>query len=66
MQYWFNVNTGRVEDDTTRSRGEIVMGPYDTAEEAARAMEIARERTEKWDEEDAEWDARGRRTHGDG
>ena len=47
MAYWYNVNTGKVETDDTKSRGEIVMGPYDTEDEAVRALEIAREKTEK-------------------
>lgn len=55
MQYWFNIKTGQVETDETRSQNERVMGPYATAEEAAKALEIARARTEKWDEEDREW-----------
>ena len=35
------------------------MGPYDTEEEASHALRSARERTEKWDAEDREWNARG-------
>ncbi len=56
MKYWFNVQTGQVEADDVKSREEVLMGPYDTPEEAAHAYEKARERTEKWDEEDREWD----------
>lgn len=56
MAYWFNVDSGKVETDETRSRGEDVMGPYETEEEAARALEIAREKTERWDEEDRAWE----------
>lgn len=59
MQYWFNINTGQVETDETRSQNEQVMGPYATAEEAANALEAARARTEKWDEEDREWEEGG-------
>jgi len=55
MAYWFNVDSGQVETDATRSQGAFVMGPYDSAEEAGRALETARERTEKWDEEDRRW-----------
>lgn len=32
------------------------MGPYDTREEAQRALQTAREKTEAWDEEDRKWD----------
>ena len=35
------------------------MGPYDSEEAAAAALETARANTERWDEEDREWDERG-------
>jgi hypothetical protein len=54
--YWFNTSTGQVETDETKSRGEILMGPYPTYEAAARALQTARERTERWDEEDRAWE----------
>jgi hypothetical protein len=47
-----------VETDANRSIGERVMGPYDTEEEARHALETARARNEKWDEEDREWEQR--------
>ncbi len=56
MSFWFNVSTGQVEDDENKSRGEEVMGPYATREEASRALEQAAEKTKKWDEEDKEWE----------
>ena len=56
MSFWFNVSTGQVEDDENKSRGEEVMGPYATREEASRALEQAAETTKKWDEEDKEWE----------
>ena len=56
--YWFNVKTGQVEKGH-QSRGANLMGPYDSAEEAARAYEIAREKTERWDAEDAAEEAEG-------
>lgn len=59
MQYWYNVDTGQVESDDTRSRDATVLGPYDSHEAAARALQTARERTEQWDAEDREWDERG-------
>ncbi|HET6667099.1 MAG TPA: methionine aminopeptidase [Intrasporangium sp.] len=58
MSFWYNVRTGQVETDANRSIGERVMGPYDTEEEARHALETARARTEKWDEEDREWEQR--------
>lgn len=55
MKFWFNVETGQVEDDDTRSRKETLLGPYSSREEAQQALEKARERTESWDEEDRRW-----------
>ncbi|AXH95039.1 methionine aminopeptidase [Ornithinimicrobium avium] len=59
-QYWFNTRTRQVEagDDPERARSNDLLGPYDTQEEASRALEIAAARTEAWDEEeraDDEW-----------
>ena len=59
MKYWYNVDRGQVEDDSNRSRGEQVLGPYDTREAAEQALATAREKTEKWDEEDRAWDEQG-------
>ena len=59
MSYWYNTATGQVETDDNRGQAQDVMGPYDTEEEAAHALQSARERTEKWDAEDREWNARG-------
>ncbi len=59
MPYWFNVDTGEVETDETRSQDATVLGPYDSEDAAAAALDRARENTERWDEEDREWDQRG-------
>ena len=59
MSFWYNVDTGQVETDENRSRGELVLGPYATEEEARKAIESAHARTEKWDAEDREWRERG-------
>lgn len=59
MSYWYNVSSGQVEDDAGRSPGAQVMGPYATRDEAAKALITARERTEKWDDEDREWGSKG-------
>ncbi len=58
MNYWFNVGTGQVETDETRSPDANVLGPYRSAEEAANALDHARENTEKWDADDRAWDER--------
>lgn len=59
MDYWYNVSTGQVETDENRSQGAHLMGPYASEAEAARALDRARARTEKWDEEDREWETKG-------
>ncbi|MGL4743456.1 MAG: methionine aminopeptidase [Dermatophilaceae bacterium] len=57
MPYWFNVDAGVVETDDTRSRDAKVMGPYDTEDAASRALETARAKTERWDDEDRAWES---------
>jgi hypothetical protein len=54
-QFFFNVRTGLVEELEEKSQSKDLLGPYPTAEEAARALETARERTEAWEEEDRRW-----------
>ena len=55
MRYWFNVDTGQVETDDNRSQDANVMGPYDSHDAAANALQTARANTERWDREDKEW-----------
>ena len=64
MSFWYNVDTGQVETDENRSRGEQVLGPYATEAEARAALETAHARTEKWDAEDRAWNQRGAATTG--
>ncbi|WP_438352902.1 SPOR domain-containing protein [Microbacterium sp. CJ88] len=54
-KYWYNFATGAVEHGF-ESPAIDRAGPFDTAEEAARAPEIARERSRAWAEEDARED----------
>jgi hypothetical protein len=56
MAYWFNVDTKQVETDEDKSQGDHLMGPYASHEEAARALDTARQRTEQWDAEDRAWE----------
>ena len=56
MAYWYNVSSGQVESDDTKSQSDDLMGPYDSQEEASNALQSARERTEKWDAEDKAWE----------
>lgn len=59
MSFWYNVDTGKVETDETRSRGEQVLGPYASEAEAQTALDTARKKTEQWDAEDRAWGAGG-------
>jgi hypothetical protein len=59
VQYWYNIRTGAVESDEERSQNDDVMGPYETREAAADALATARARTERWDDEDREWEEWG-------
>ncbi len=59
MSFWYNVDTGQVETDENRSRGEQVLGPYATEDEARRALDTAHAKTDKWDAEDRAWNDKG-------
>jgi hypothetical protein len=50
-EFWFNTETHEVEEGR-RSDWTSVMGPYPTREAAQKALETAKARNEKWDEED--------------
>lgn len=52
MAYWFNVNTGAVEQGEETNPKSDMLGPYATEEEARNALESAHARSEKWDAED--------------
>ncbi len=54
VEYFFNTKTKQVEKGR-QSSWEHVMGPYSTREEAEGALEIARHRTEAWDDDDDRW-----------
>ena len=53
--YYFNIRTKMVEHGR-QSAWEHLMGPYETHEEAERALETAQARTAAWDEDEAAWD----------
>lgn len=55
-KYWYNLTTGEVERGYVSPSVDRA-GPFDSAEEAARAPEIIRERSRAWAEEDAREDA---------
>lgn len=50
--YWYNLKTGEVEHGFKTPAPDRA-GPFETAEEAARAPEIIKERARAWAEEDA-------------
>ncbi len=53
--WYFNVVSKKVEHHE-RSKGSDLLGPYPDEATAGRALEIAHERTEKADAEDAAWE----------
>lgn len=55
-KYWYNLTTGAVEQGF-ESPSANRAGPFDTAEEAARAPEVIAARSRAWAEEDAREDA---------
>lgn len=54
-KYWYNLTTGAVEHGF-ESPAIDRAGPFDTAEEAAKAPEILAARSRAWAEEDASED----------
>lgn len=57
-QFWYNTDTGEVEKGRQSPAPER-LGPFDTAEEAARAPQVLQERSRAWAEEDAKEDSWG-------
>ena len=52
--FYYNITTGQVEPEGV-SKAKELLGPFATAEEAANALEIIREREQRKDAEDAAW-----------
>lgn len=50
-QWWFNLITQKVEQGSGAPNRER-LGPYASKEEAEKALERARERSEAWDAQD--------------
>jgi hypothetical protein len=61
MAYWYNVNTGAVENDANKSPVDRLMGPFETHAAAEQALSHAKANTERWDDEDKEWNEKGTR-----
>lgn len=53
-KFYYNTRTGKVEQGRKFSWFSR-MGPYETREEAARALETAQAKSVAWDEEDKEF-----------
>ncbi|GAA4482750.1 SPOR domain-containing protein [Microbacterium panaciterrae] len=51
-KYWFNSSTGEVEYGLESPSIDRI-GPFDSAEEAARAPQVLQERAKAWADEDA-------------
>ncbi|KSU55489.1 hypothetical protein [Microbacterium enclense] len=51
-KYWYNLETGQVEQGY-ESPAIDRAGPFDTAEEAANAPQLFKERSKKWAEDEA-------------
>ena len=58
MEYWYNTRTKQVEQGR-RSLGVERLGPFETAEEAARAPEIVQQRARDWAADEARDDRPG-------
>ena len=52
--FYYNIKTGQVEREGV-SKAKELLGPFDTEQEAANALEIIREREQRKDAEDAAW-----------
>lgn len=55
-QWWYCLKHQRVEPEEGCPNAER-LGPFETSDEAARALDIARERNEEWDRGEDEWDS---------
>lgn len=56
VEYYLNLQTREVEVGKT-SDWVSRLGPYKTAQEARDALEIAAERNQEFDQDDAQWQA---------
>ena len=52
--YYYNINTGKVEREG-ESKAKDLLGPFPTADEAANALEIIKQREERLNAEDRQW-----------
>ncbi|MDP5226186.1 MULTISPECIES: SPOR domain-containing protein [Arthrobacter] len=50
-KFWYNMVTHQVEEDAMSDWSQL-LGPFDTREEAAKALESVRKHNEAWDKDD--------------
>ena len=48
-RWWYSLTTHSVEDDDGPTPGKDRLGPFDSPEAAARALETVQRRNEEWD-----------------
>jgi len=53
-KWYYNLLNGSV----TQEPGPDRLGPYETEDEAAHALELARKRNEEWEEGEDEWNSK--------
>ena len=63
-KYWYNLRTGEVEKGFASPSVDRA-GPFDTAEEAANAPQVMRDRSRAWAEDEARDDRWGTSTETD-
>jgi hypothetical protein len=51
-RWWYSLRTHSVEDDDGPTPGKDRLGPFDSPEAAARALENVQRRNEEWDSQD--------------
>lgn len=54
-EFWYNTETGEVEESARKSSWKHLMGPYPTREAAQQALDTASRRNESWEDEDDDW-----------
>ena len=54
-RYYWCLRHQRVEDETTKCPARFLLGPYESEQAAADALQQVHERNEEWDAEDARW-----------
>ena len=52
--YWWCLDHGQVEPDEGCANS-VRLGPFDDYAEAEKALELARQRSEAWDNDDERW-----------